>query len=140
MHSNLNSRMGPFLLCLGVLLAFSSGCALADDHQREMYVDVGRHLSDLKVGMTDIVPAKNDDNGSPIQSNVIPQLPNAVPQLPNAVPQLPNAVPQLPNAVPQLPNAVPQLPNAVPQLPNATPPASGSNPRMPAFQQPLGVP
>jgi hypothetical protein len=120
MHSNLNSRMGPFLLCLGVLLAFSSGCALADDHQREMYVDVGRHLSDLKVGKTDIVvPAKNDDNGSPIQSNVIPQLPNAVPQLPNAVPQ---------------------LPNAVPQLPNATPPASGSNPRMPAFQQPLGVP
>ena len=33
MHSNLSSRMGPFLLCLGVLLAFPSGCALADDEQ-----------------------------------------------------------------------------------------------------------
>ena len=33
MHNNLNSRMGSFLLCLGVLLAFSSGCALADDEQ-----------------------------------------------------------------------------------------------------------
>jgi phosphohistidine phosphatase SixA len=33
MYSNLNSRMGPFLLSLVVLLAFSSGCALADDEQ-----------------------------------------------------------------------------------------------------------
>jgi hypothetical protein len=93
------------------------------------------------------VPGKNDDNAKLTQSNVtrrLPnatlQLPNAIPQLPNAAPQLPNAVPQLPNAVPQLPNATPQLPNAIPQLPNATHPASGSNPQMPAFQPPLGLP
>ena len=86
------------------------------------------------------VPGKNDDNAWPTQPNVTRRLPNATPQLPNAVPQLPNATPQLPNAIPQLPNAIPQLPNAVPQLPNATPPASGSNPQMPAFQPPLGLP
>jgi len=33
MHCNLNSRMGPLLLCLMVLLAFSSGPARADDEQ-----------------------------------------------------------------------------------------------------------
>jgi phosphohistidine phosphatase SixA len=32
-HSNLNSRVRSFLLCLVVLLALSSGCALADDEQ-----------------------------------------------------------------------------------------------------------
>jgi TolA binding protein trimerisation len=115
--------------------------------QREVYVDEGRHLSDLEAGKTNIVPDKNDDNGSPTQSNVTPRLPGATPQLPNAIPrlpgatpQLPNAVPQLPNATPQLPNAVPRLPNATPQLPNATPPASGGNPQMPVFQQHRGVP
>ena len=33
MHTNLNGRMGQFLLCLGVLLSFSSGWAMADDEQ-----------------------------------------------------------------------------------------------------------
>ena len=33
MHSNLNSRMAPFLLCLVVLLTFSAGSALANDER-----------------------------------------------------------------------------------------------------------
>lgn len=33
MHSNLHNPIGPFLVCLGVLLTFLGGCALADDEQ-----------------------------------------------------------------------------------------------------------
>ncbi len=147
MLSRLNELQQELQIIHGELEVQRHNVGTLQQHQRELYVDVSRHLSDLEVGKTAMASADNDDKGTPSPPNAIPRLPNAIPQLPNAMPQLPNAIPQLPNAIPQLPNSTPQLPNAtprlpnaIPQLPNATPPASGSNPQMPTFQQPLGVP
>jgi YbgF-like TolA binding protein len=140
MLSHLNELPQELQLIGGKLEVKRHNIGILQQHQRELHVDVSPHLSDLEVGKTAMVSAKNDDDGTPSPSNATPRLPNATSELPNATPRLPNAIPQLPNATPRLPNAIPQLPNAIPQLPNATPPASESNPQMPVFQPPLGVP